>query len=142
VVHSYRPNHSRVRIPQRTYWLAVVAVSIGSAASCSSSGTGSEQATDAGSGDASPMTEASSGDTGGVEASAPADAGGENPDGSDAATACPSYANFQVACSRTCNGNCVGANGVHIGDCYFTATGNVVIYCAPWGAADPCSYCP
>ena len=61
---------------------------------------------------------------------------------------CPSFASNTVACSDNCNGNCYGTNAsgvadpsVLVGDCFFTRTGNIRVYCTPIGISDPCSHC-
>jgi hypothetical protein len=98
-------------------------------------------------------------DAGGSPADAggsPADAGGSPADApaadtasGDAAKQCPSFASATVDCSRSCYGNCYGQNAgggadpsVHIGDCFITITGGIIVYCAPYGASDPCTHCP
>jgi hypothetical protein len=67
----------------------------------------------------------------------------------DAIPMCSGFSSPHIQCSLTCYGECAGLNagGVadpsnHIGNCFFTASGNVVIYCVQWDAADPCSLCP
>jgi hypothetical protein len=142
--HAYPLRPSWVRLVRS---LALAASIVGLATSCSSSNTGGQQPNEGGSGEANGMSTPES--DGGMDADAMArDAASADAGDSDAMMICPSFANFQVACSRTCNGNCYGTNDAgysdpsnHIGDCFFTATGNIIIYCARWGISDPCSHC-
>lgn len=76
-----------------------------------------------------------------------ADASEASTDG--ALATCPGTSAMPIECSQTCFGNCEGLNdasvadpSVHLGNCVFVAPGNRQIYCAPYGAADPCSFCP
>jgi len=140
VEHSYRSYRTRLGFVKLVQSWALVAANICSAASCSSSDTGSQQSTDGGPGDASAMGMPPEG---GTEASvAVSDAGTTDVYSTDGMAKCPSYRNSQVGCSLTCNGNCIDNSGAHIGDCFFTDSSGLVQYCAPWGVMDPCSHCP
>jgi hypothetical protein len=119
--------------------LALIAASlgivIGMTASCSSSGSasGAQQLTDAGS-------DAGSDSETGTSFDAEDDASAADAASADTITTCPSFSTAHVACSMTCYGNCVGSSG-DVGDCTFTRTGNILVYCTPWDAGDPCSTC-
>jgi len=114
--------------------------------SCSSSDAGGSRSDGAAEApNATVSDDGPSADAGSSNADAPG--GDEHVEGG--ASMCPSFASGQIVCSRTCYGQCYGTNdasvadpGNHIGDCFFTATGNIVTYCAPWDASDPCSHCP
>jgi len=77
------------------------------------------------------------------------DAAAGDSDAADAIPTCSGFSSPQVQCSSTCYGRCAGLNDAnvadpsnHIGNCYFTAPGNIVFYCVQWDAADPCTLCP
>jgi hypothetical protein len=168
VSHLHRADPPWHGTSHRIRWIALVVAGI-SVTSCSSSSNAKSQPDDASSGDmnvASGDTNMASGDTNvasgdanmaspdasteaptGADASPeatvrPTDSGSGRDVATDGAMMCDAFANFQVACSLTCNGNCIDQNGMHIGDCFFTDSRNLLIYCAPWGIMDPCSHCP
>jgi len=67
----------------------------------------------------------------------------------DAIAMCPSFGNAAQQCSETCFGDCTGLNSnnspdpsVHLSNCRFTSGAGISIYCASYGAADPCASCP
>jgi hypothetical protein len=88
---------------------------------------------------APPVVDASDGSADAAAIDAPA----------DAIATCPPFGNATAQCSSSCYANCTGLNAnnnpdptVHIGNCSFAGPGGAPIYCAPYGAADPCSSCP
>lgn len=146
--------HLHAGLTRNGHWLAYAAALVGFMNSCSSGSTGQPPSDAGGSkpdvgsdGGSSTMTgndAATAADVGASDDVYVAEASIQDAGGPDAIMMCPTIYNPQVECSATCYGNCVGANGAHVGDCTFIrTTGSLTVYCTPWAdAADPCGLCP